>query len=118
MRKFIWIFLGLFVIGDAFFILPFHVSDDNIVTSYFTNYKKDYDLLHTVFSDTSVFHLQLNMPERFKAIYKHKDSLPNRSSLLVNVSISHDLDFTAVSFPFYKRTNFNAIITFYNIVIH
>lgn len=116
MRKFIWIFLGLFVIGDAFFILPFHVSDDNIVTSYFTNYKKDSDLLHTVFSDTSVFHLQLNMPERFKAIYKHKDSLPNRSPLLVNVSISHDLDFTAVSFPFYKRTNFNAIITFSNII--
>ena len=74
MTKIIWIFLGLFVIGNAFFILPFHVSDDNIVTSYFTNYKKDSDLLHTVFSDTGVFHLQLNMPERFNAIYLHKDS--------------------------------------------
>jgi hypothetical protein len=116
MTKIIWIFFSLFIVGNALFVLPFHFSDDNIVTSYFTNYKKDSDLIHAVFPDTSVFRLELNMPERFKAIYKAKDSATNRSPLLVNVSISHNLDFTAVSFPFYKRTNFNAIVSFSNII--
>jgi hypothetical protein len=116
MTKIIWIFLGLVVVGDALFVLPFHASSDSIVSSYFTNFKKDTELLYKVFPDTTVFHLKLNMPERFKSIYKEKDTSSNKSALLVNVAISHNLDFTAVSFPFYKRTNFNAIISFSNII--
>ena len=116
MAKIIWILVGLFVIGDALFVLPLHLSNDKITSSYFINYKKDSDLLRNVFPDTAIFHLQLNMPERLKAVYVHTDSTGKRTPLLVNVSMVNDLDFTAVSFPFYKTTNFNAIISFANII--
>jgi hypothetical protein len=120
MTKLIWIVLALFVIGNALFVLPYHFSDDSVKTSYFINYKKDTDLLRAVFPDSGTIHLRLNMPERFNAIYKQTDSAkkqPEKQSyLLVNISISDNLDFTALAFPFYKRTNFNGIISFSNII--
>ncbi len=116
MAKIIWILVGLFVIGDALFVLPLHLSEDKITSSYFINYKKDSDLLRAVFPDTATFHLQLNMPERLKVVNAHRDESKNLTQLLVNISMANDLDFTAVSFPFFKRTNFNAIITFTNII--
>ncbi|MEP7280069.1 MAG: hypothetical protein ABI813_15585 [Bacteroidota bacterium] len=118
MKIILWSLLGLFLIGDAFFILPYHLTGDSVTSNYYINYKKDSLLLFNVFPDSGI-QLKLNMPPGYEAIYrqgetKKKDSLQH--ILFVNVSVFHNLDFTALSFPFYKVTTFNGVIPFYSII--
>ncbi len=119
MKIFLWICLALILIGDAFFVLPNQFSQHSISTNYFINYKKDSALLKNVFPDSPV-HLRLNMAPLYEAIYRASDSSTARSGnpslLFVNVSISHNLDFTALLFPFYKVTSFHSVIPFYSII--
>ncbi len=119
MKVFLWICLALILIGDAFFVLPVNFSQHSISTNYFINYKKDSVLLKNVFPDSPV-HLRLNMAPLYEAIYRATDSgnlqPGNPSRLFVNVSISHNLDFTALLFPFYKVTTFHSVIPFYSII--
>ena len=109
----------MFLIGDALFVLPFHLSSDKITSTYDVNYKRDSLLLKKVFSDSTI-QLRLNLPPLYENIYKGSDSFAKKpvspSYILVNVSVLHNLDFTAVSFPFYKVTSFNSIIPFYSII--
>jgi hypothetical protein len=119
MKIFLWICLALILIGDALFVLPNHYSKDTITTQFFINYKKDSLLLKNVFPDSPV-QLRLNMAPLYESIYRASDSgrkrTGNPSRLFVNVSISHNLDFTALLFPFYKVTTFNSVIPFYSII--
>lgn len=120
MKTILWSLLALFLIGDAFFVLPVHLSSDAVDAAYYINYKKDSVLLRNVFPDSGIA-LKLNMPPGYERMYentsgtgKHKDSLVH--SLFVNVSVFHNLDFTALAFPFYKVTTFNGVIPFYSII--
>jgi hypothetical protein len=119
MTKLFWIVLSLFVVGNAFFVLPLHFSTEALTTSYAVNYKKDSTLLHAVFPDSTI-HLQVNMPQEYEKMYKETGftdfKKSGQSYIMVNVSILHNLDFTALSFPFYKVTNFNGVISFYSII--
>ena len=119
MKIIVWIFLALFLVGNAFFVFPWHFSEDTITTSYFINYKKDSLLLRNVFPDSAI-QLRLTMPPLYENIYRSMDSGittgSNRPKLFVNVAVSHNLDFTALSFPFYKVTSFNSMIPFYSII--
>jgi len=58
------------------------------------------------------------MPAGYESLYSTNSKKQNDSSgmLLVNVSVFHNLDFTALSFPFYKLTTFNGVIPFYSII--
>lgn len=60
------------------------------------------------------------MPPLYDAIYKNSGGTakkPEQSSyILVNVTVFHNLDFTAVAFPFYKVTTFNSVIPFASII--
>lgn len=119
MKIFLWVCLALILIGDAFFVLPGQFSQHSISTNYFINYKKDSALLKNVFPDSPV-HLRLNMAPLYESIYRASDSSAalrgNPSLLFVNVSISHNIDFTALLFPFYKVTTFHSVIPFYSII--
>lgn len=117
MKIFLWSMLALFLIGDAFFVLPVHLSGDAVTTNYYINYKKDSQLLRNVFPDHPI-RLKLNMPAGYETLYGNDDLKKNDSSynLLVNVSVFHNLDFTALAFPFYKLTSFNGVIPFYSII--
>ncbi len=119
MKTILWSLLALFLIGDALFVLPFHLSSDKITSTYDVNYKRDSLLLKNIFSDSTI-QLRLNLPPLYENIYKSSDSFAKKpvssSYILVNVSVLHNLDFTAVSFPFYKVTSFNSIIPFYSII--
>ena len=119
MKIFLWSLLALLLVGDALFVLPWHFSKDTITTNYSINYKKDSLLLKNVFSDSMV-QLRLNMPPLYEHIYKTLDSSASKTGnpfrLFVNVGINHNLDFTALSFPYYKVTNFNSVIPFYSII--
>jgi hypothetical protein len=119
MTKLIWIVLSLFVVGNAFFVLPFHFSTETLSTNYSVNYKKDSDLLHAVFPDSTI-HLQANMPAEYEKMYKETGFIDfktgRQSFILVNVSILHNLDFIALSFPFYKVSSFNGVVSFYSII--
>jgi hypothetical protein len=117
MKLVLWSLLALFLIGDAFFVLPIHLSGDTITSHYYINYKKDSLLLKNVFPDRPI-RLKLNMPSGYESLYGANSKKENDSSaeLLVNVSVFHNLDFTAVSFPFYKLTTFNGVIPFYSII--
>lgn len=112
--------MALFLIGDALFVLPYHISSDTITSTYDVNYKRDSLLLQNVFPDSSKIELRLNMPPLYDAIYKNSGSAvkkPEQSSyILVNVTVFHNLDFTAVAFPFYKVTTFNSVIPFVSII--
>ncbi len=119
MKIALWSILALFLIGDALFVLPFHISSDSITSKYEVNYKRDSLLISNVFSDSAI-QLRLNMPPLYDTIYKSTDSLAKRpksdSYIMVNVAVFHNLDFTAVSFPFYKVTTFNSVIPFFSII--
>ena len=119
MKIFLWSLLALFLVGDALFVLPFHISSDSITSTYDVNYKRDSLLLKNVFSDSAV-QVRLNLPPLYETIYKSTDSNAKKpqsdSYILVNVAVLHNLDFTAVSFPFYKVTTFNSIIPFFSII--
>ena len=92
---------------------------DKITSTYDVNYKKDSLLLKNVFQDSSI-QVRLNLPPLYEAIYKSPDSIAKKPEkpffIIVNVSVLHNLDFTAVSFPFYKVTSFKGIIPFYSII--
>jgi hypothetical protein len=119
MKIILWSLLALFLIGDALFVLPYHLSSDKITSTYDVNYKKDSLLLKNVFQDSSI-QVRLNLPPLYEAIYKSPDSIAKKPEkpffIIVNVSVLHNLDFTAVSFPFYKVTSFKGIIPFYSII--
>ena len=119
MKIFLWSLLALFLIGDALFVLPFHISSDKITSTYDVNYKKDSLLLRDIFRD-SIIQLRLNMPPLYDAIYKSSDSIAKRPDrqyfIMVNVAVFHNLDFTALAFPFYKVTSFKGVIPFYSII--
>ena len=119
MTKIIWIVLLLFVVGNAFFVLPVHFSKDVLTTDYSINYKKDSDLLRAVFPDSNI-HLQVNMPAAYENFYKETNTTDFRtgkqSYILVNVSVSNNLDYASLLFPFYKAASYNSIIAFYSII--
>lgn len=118
MTKIIWIVLTLILIGNSFFVLPFHFSEDFIANSYVINYKKDSALLHTIFADSGI-PVKLNMPASYKALYHTNNSRIiswNPRNLIVNVSFLDDLDFFSLMFPFYKSVNCKGEITFYSII--
>lgn len=117
MKIVLWSLLALFLIGDAFFVLPVHLSGDRVSSHYYINYKKDSLLLKNVFPDRAI-RLTLNMPAGYENLYGTVNRKENDSSgqLLVNVSVFHNLDFTALAFPFYKLTSFNGVIPFYSII--
>lgn len=119
MTKIIWIILLLFVVGNAFFVLPVHLSKEVLTTDYSANYKKDSDLLRAVFPDSAI-HLQVNMPVEYEKLYLQTNTVDFRKGkqayILVNVSISNNLDFASLLFPFYKVASYNSIIAFYSII--
>jgi len=120
MKIFLWSLLALFLIGDALFVLPYHISSDTITSTYDVNYKRDSVLLKNVFPDSSNIELRLNLPPLYEAIYKDSGNAAKKQAqpayILVNVSVFHNLDFTAVAFPFYKVTTFNSVIPFASII--
>lgn len=120
MKIVLWSILALFLIGDALFVLPYHISSDSITSTYDVNYKRDSLLLKNVFPDSNNIQLKLNLPPLYANIYKSPDSIAKRpespSYILVNVAVLHNLDFTAVSFPFYKVTTFNSVVPFFSII--
>ncbi len=119
MKIFLWSLLALFLIGDALFVLPYHLSSDNVSSTYDVNYKKDSFLLKDIFRDSTI-QLRLNMPPLYDGIYRSVDSIAKRPDrqyfIMVNVSVFHNLDFTALAFPFYKVTTFKGVIPFYSII--
>lgn len=119
MTKVFWSILILFLIGNAMFVLPFHWSNEKISTSYFTNFKKDTDLLRAVFPDSSLT-LHLNMAATYSDFYYKNDTTRattgKKQLLMVNVSFLHNVDFGSLSFPFYKVTNFNGQVNFYSTI--
>jgi len=117
MKIVLWSLLALFLVGDAFFVLPVHLSGDTVTSRYDINYKKDSLLLRNVFANQPV-RLQLNMPPAYQKLFgaESKRMPDSAAPMLVNVSVFHNLDFTAVSFPFYKLTSFNGVIPFYSII--
>ena len=120
MKIFLWSLLALFLIGDALFVLPYHISSDTITSTYDVNYKRDSVLLKNVFPDSSNIELRLNLPPLYEAIYKDSGNTAKKQAqpayILVNVAVFHNLDFTAVAFPFYKVTTFNSVIPFASII--
>lgn len=118
MTKIIWIVLVLVLIGNSFFVLPFHFSEDSIANNHVINYKKDSILLHTIFADSGIS-LKLNMPSIYEAMYYRNNSplfSENQRYLIVNVSFLDDLDFFSLMFPFYKSVNCKGEISFYSII--
>jgi hypothetical protein len=118
MTKALWIALALFVIGNALFVLPFHFSDDKVVTSYQTTYKKDSALIHAVFPDSPLC-LELSLPTGYDGIYKSIDkkiSPTGKQCMHVNATLTHNVGFMSLLFPFYKSTQFNSDISFYSII--
>jgi hypothetical protein len=121
MTRMTWTVLGLFLLGNAFFVLPVHITSNNTTTSYTVNYKKDTPLFQTAFPDTTI-RLELNMPGNYYAVYqelnKKKTGHDQHPHLNVNVYISHDLGFTPLAFPFYKSANFNAQVAYQGTIIN
>ncbi len=121
MTKLTWVVLTLFLLGNAFFVLPVHISRDNISTQYSVNYKKDTPLLQTAFADTSI-RLELNMAGRYLTWYqdlnKKIPGSPQHPLLHINVAVSHDLGFTPLAFPFYKSANFDAQMAYQSVIIN
>jgi hypothetical protein len=117
MKIILWILLALFIIGDALFVLPYHFSTDSITTNYSINYKKDSSLIRNVFPDSGI-QLKINLPHGYDTMYtdSRKPARDSPYHLFVNVSVFHNLDFTALIFPFYKVTTFNSVIPFYSII--
>jgi len=119
MKIILWSIVALFLIGNALFVLPIHISSDSITSNYTVNYKRDSLLLHNIFSDSTI-QLKLNLPPLYQGIYDNTDSFKSKinssSYILVNTAVLHNLDFTAVAFPFYKVTTFNSIIPFFSII--
>ena len=68
MKIVLWTLLALFLIGDAFFVLPVHLSGDTVTSNYYINYKKDSLLLRNVFTDQQI-RLQLNMPPAYQKLF-------------------------------------------------
>jgi hypothetical protein len=121
MTKLTWTVLGLFLLGNAFFVLPVHISRDTVSTEYSVNYKKDTPLLQTAFADT-VIRLELNMAGKYLRWYqdlnKGKPGPQQHPILHMNVAISHDLGFTPLAFPFYKSANFDAQMAYQSVIIN
>jgi len=118
MIKALWIVLALFVIGNALFVLPFHFSSDKVVTTYTINYKKDSFLIHSVFPD-SPHCLEITLPSGYNALYNtnaKKKSPTGKPCMHVNVTMTHNVGFMSLLFPFYKSTRFDSDISFYSIV--
>ncbi len=119
MKKILWIVVIVFLLGDGLFVLPWHLTSDNVSVAYYTNYKKDPQLLVSAFPDTTVA-LQLNMPAGYQRIYaamgKKSGGETDKHSIIVNVNFLHDLDFSALLFPFYKVTSFHSVIPFSSII--
>lgn len=118
MKILLWSLLALFLIGNAVFVLPLHVTSDSVTTHYDINYRKDSSVLKRVFADKRI-RLSLNLPTGYQAMYEaaqKKTANDSAALLLVNVSVFHNLDFTALSFPFFKLTSFNGVIPFYSII--
>jgi hypothetical protein len=118
MIKALWIVLALFVIGNALFVLPVHFSNDKVVTSYRTTYKKDSALIRTIFPDSPLC-LELSLPTGYDGLYKSLDkktSPAGKPCMHVNATLTHNVGFMSLLFPFYKSTQFNSDISFYSII--
>lgn len=117
-----WIFWGLlllFAAGNAFFVLPWHWSSDNIRSTVSCYYKKDDALLKAVFLDSPVA-IRPNLAPAYDYLYQKSTAtgptLHAQRFLFVNLPVSHDLDFTAIVFPFYKVASFNGVVPFYSVI--
>ncbi len=121
MTKLTWTVLGLFLLGNAFFVLPLQISRDTVTTKYSVNYKKDTPLLQTAFADT-IIRLELNMAGKYLRWYqdlnKGNPGSKRHPLLHINVAISHDLGFTPLAFPFYKSANFDAQMAYQSVIIN
>ncbi len=118
MKTVLWIIVILFLAGNAFFILPVHLTSGGVTSSYYINYKKDTALLHEVFQDNKVT-LRLNMPPGYAKMTPAASGVKGDStgqSVFVNMPIYHNLDFTTLLFPFLKVTSFDGVIPFYSII--
>ena len=106
MKIVLWSILALFLIGDALFVLPYHISSDSITSTYDVNYKRDSLLLKNVFPDSNNIQLKLNLPPLYANIYKSPDSIAKRpespSYILVNVAVLHNLDLQQFLFLFIR----------------
>lgn len=121
MTKITWAVLSLFVLGNAFFVLPVNLSSKKITTEYIVNYKKDTSLLQAAFPDT-IIQLALNMPGKYhvwdEALNKTKPKTDSHPVLHLNTYLLNDVGFTPLAFPFYKSVNFNAQIVFQSNIIN
>jgi hypothetical protein len=121
MTKVTWMVLGLFLLGNALFVLPINLSSKKITTEYIVNYKKDSLLLQAAFPDT-VIKLELNMPGKYHvweaALNNMKAKADSHPVLHVNTFLLNDVGFTPLAFPFYKSVNFNAQIVFQSNIIN
>jgi hypothetical protein len=121
MTKVTWTILGLFLLGNALFVLPVNISSKKITTEYIVNYKKDSFLLQAAFPDT-VIKLELNMPGKYHVweaeLNKSKAKADSYPVLHVNTFLLNDVGFTPLAFPFYKSVNFNAQIVFQSNIIN
>jgi hypothetical protein len=118
MTKIAWIVLALFLAGNALFVLPVHLSKDTLTTSYTINYKKDSALIHTVFPD-SIVCTEVILPNGYDALYKQLQPIApagKKPCMHVNVTLTHNVGFMSLLFPFYKTTHFTSDISFYSII--
>lgn len=119
MKWIFWSLLLLFLAGNAFFVLPWHWSADQVKTNVSVYYKKDDALLKAVFLDSPVA-VRPNLAPAYEYLYQTSQaagpSLHAQRFLFVNLPVSHDLDFTAIVFPFYKVASFNGVVPFYSVI--
>jgi hypothetical protein len=121
MTRMTWIVLGLFLLGNSFFIIPVNISSNGVTTTYSVNYKKDTLLLQTAFPDTTI-RLELNMPGNYQRWYQQHNKATaaaiQHPHINVNVFVSHNLGFTPLAFPFYKSANFKAQLAYQSTIIN
>ncbi len=118
MTKALWIVLILFVVGNALFVLPVHLSSDKVTTSYSINYKKDSGLIRAVFPDSPLC-TQLTLPSGYDVLYNSlapHNAAAKKSCMHINVTLTHNIGFMSLLFPFYKSTQFSSDIAFYSII--
>lgn len=117
MIRALWVILALFVIGNALFVLPVHFSNDKVITNYYATYKKDSALIRTVFPDSPLC-LELSLPTGYNTMYKSLETkkAAGKNCMHVNVTLTHNVGFMSLLFPFYKSTQFDSDMSFYSIV--
>ena len=118
MTKIAWTVLALFLVGNALFVLPVHLSKDTLTTSYIINYKKDSALIHAVFPDSLVC-TEVTLPNSYETLYQQLPptaAAGKKPCMHINVTLTHNVGFMSLLFPFYKTVRFNSDISFHSII--